>query len=127
MPETDEGIACIFAGQDRREHEARRRLGRHVLHGVNCKVDAAREQGILDFPGEKTLAADVGKRPVLDAVPGRRDGDDLDLVGAKSVGFFQSPLDFPRLREGKGRATGTKSNSVHLRNLSWRCYRPFRP
>ena len=53
------------------------------MHG---EVDAPVEQRLLDLLGEQALAADLGQRPVLDAVAGGADDDDLDrLLAAPSA------------------------------------------
>ncbi len=49
-----------------------------VLHRVDGEVDAAVEQGGVEFLGPQRLAADLGQRPILDAVAGGDDDDDLD-------------------------------------------------
>ena len=55
---------------------------RHVLHGMHGEVDVAGQQRLLDLLGEQALAADLGERPVLDAVAGGLDDAHLERASA---------------------------------------------
>jgi hypothetical protein len=45
---------------------------------MNGEIDAAVQQGLVEFLGEQSLAAGVNQWAVLDSVPGRDDGHDLE-------------------------------------------------
>src|SRR5439155_4328586 len=53
-----EDVARIFALGERREREARRRLGREILEAVHGAVERAGEEHLLDLAHEEPLAAD---------------------------------------------------------------------
>ena len=76
----DEGVAHVLARQDRRDRQAVGQRRRHVLHGMHGEIDRAVEQRLLDLLGEQPLAARFAQRPVLDAVAGRFDDDDLESM-----------------------------------------------
>ena len=71
----DEGVARVLALGDRGDDQARRQLGRHVLHRMDGAVDAAVQQRLLDLLGEQPLAADLQQPAVLHAVAGGGDRD----------------------------------------------------
>ena len=51
---------------------------------MDRKVDAPIEQRLLDLLGEEALAADLGQRPVEDAVAAGADDDDLEVAPWRS-------------------------------------------
>ena len=72
MARRDERIARVLAREDRGEREARRQLGRHVLHRVHRDVGAALGQRRLQLLDEQALAALLGERHVEQFVAARR-------------------------------------------------------
>jgi hypothetical protein len=82
-----ENIAWIFAFWNTSDDEARGDLSGHILHRVNGEVSAFFKEGLLDLLDEQALAADIGERPILNAVPGRDDQEfacfERRLRGAK--------------------------------------------
>jgi hypothetical protein len=58
----------------------------HVLERVDGDVDLAVAQRLLDLLGEQALAAGLGQRPVLDAIPRGADRHDGDGVGRRQLG-----------------------------------------
>ena len=70
---------------------------RHVLQRMDGESIAAVEQRLLDLLGEQALAADLGERPVGDAVAGGADDDDFDRAGRGERGMRRrQPLAPPR-------------------------------
>ena len=58
----------IAAMMNRADAEALRYVGGHILHAVNSEIDAAVQQGLLDFFHKKPLAAHLGKGYIQDLV-----------------------------------------------------------
>lgn len=58
----DQHIARVLALSDDAGEQPGRLSGRQVFQAVDCKVDAAFEQGALDFQHENAVAADSGER-----------------------------------------------------------------
>ena len=100
----DERVARVLARQEAGQRHAVGQGGRQVLGRMDGEVDAAVEQGGIDFLGEQTLAASLGERPILDDVAaGANDGDrDARLVPA--VGGGETAARLLRLGEGERRA-----------------------
>ena len=100
----DERVARVFARQEAGQRHAVGQGSRQVLGRVDGEVDAAVEQGGIDFLGEQTFAAGLGERPILDHVAaGANDGDcDARLVPAVRGGETAARL--LRLGEGERRA-----------------------
>ena len=73
-------------------------------------VEPAAGQRRLDLLGEQALAPHLGQRPILDAVAGRGDGDDVDGRRGCAPRRLKTRLDFIRLGEGERAATGTEAN-----------------
>jgi hypothetical protein len=68
----DECIARILAREDRRQREAGRQFGRHVLHRVHRDVGAALGQRRFQFLHEQAFAALFRKRHFQQLVAARR-------------------------------------------------------
>ncbi len=77
---------------------------------MNGEVDAPVEQRLLDLLGEERFAADIGERPVGDAVAARAHGHDLDGAGRRKLGMRggKARQRLLRLRQGKRAAARTK-------------------
>jgi len=71
------------------------------MHG---EVDHSRQEGFLDFLGEKPLAAGCSERPVLDRVAGSADHLDLDPVVVEARHRGEAQFHLPRLRQRQRRA-----------------------
>jgi hypothetical protein len=69
---------------------------------MNGEIDALFEESVLDFLGEKALAADFGERPIQDHVAGRLDDDDLERGLGQAVGSHEASADFMGLGEREG-------------------------
>jgi hypothetical protein len=69
---------------------------------VDGQIDALLEEGFFDFLGEKTFAADFGKRAVEDHIAGRLDDDDLECGLGQAVGSHEAGADFMGLGEREG-------------------------
>ena len=80
----DEGVARILARGDRREREARRQVGRHVLHRMHREVGAAVGHRVLQLLDEQALAADLVEAAV-DAA--RRRACDIGSSSTASPGM----------------------------------------
>jgi hypothetical protein len=115
----DQRIARIFAGRDRREDEARRQLGRDVLHRMHGEIGLAGDERFLDLLEEDAFAADLVERAIDDAVAG---GDDV-LLFDRHVGARRDQGICPRtrLREGQHRLSGGEDELHFLRALSLTC------
>jgi hypothetical protein len=59
------------------------------MHG---EIDRAGKQRLLDLLGEQSLAADIGKPPVLHPVAGGADGHDLKRAGRAEAGMGRDQL-----------------------------------
>ena len=77
----DQDVARVGARQQCRDDEPAGEGRRHVLHRVDREIDGAGQQGLLDLLDEQALAADLGQRPVLDAIARGADQLDADGVG----------------------------------------------
>ena len=66
----DEGVAIVFPGRHRPQHQPRGDLRRHVLEAVHRQINPARQQGLFDLLDEQALAAHLGQRHVVN--DGRR-------------------------------------------------------
>ena len=66
--------------QDRRDAEAVRHLGRHVLHRVNGDVGCALLHRHLEFLDEQALAADLLQAAIEDLVAAGRQRHEFDVV-----------------------------------------------
>jgi hypothetical protein len=100
----DKGVAGIFARQIGGEEQAGWQLGRHVLGGMHGKIQPTGDQHILQFLGEKALAADLRQRSVGDPVAHGRQHDDLEHFGRQSVRRHQPVPCFMGLRQRQGTA-----------------------
>ena len=69
----NQDVCGIFAPGDSRNGEARREIGRDVLHAVDREVHPAGQQRLFDLLDEERLPAHLGQRDVQDLVPGRPD------------------------------------------------------
>ena len=78
----DQPIAHVGARQHRRNNDLGRPDGLHVLHRVDAGIHLARGKGAIEFLGPQCLAADLRQRTILDAIAGRANDDDLDIVKA---------------------------------------------
>ena len=54
----NKGVAHVFAFKEGGERHARRQARGHVLARMDADIDAAGEQGFVDFLGENALATD---------------------------------------------------------------------
>ena len=70
---------------------------------MNRNVGEAFEQCPVELARPQALAADLRKRPVADLVPGGRDRDDLDPLGAPVMRVPQGGGDHAGLGEGERR------------------------
>jgi hypothetical protein len=95
----DEGVARVLARQERRQHEAARQRGRHVLRRMHREVDGPRQQRLLDLFGEQPFAAGFRQRPVLDAVAAGADHFDRDPIGIEAMCLRQRLPHHVRLRQ----------------------------
>src|SRR2546428_679496 len=68
----------IGPGRHGAQREPIRQARRQVLERVHGDVDAAREQRLLDFPGEEPLPLELVQRPVYVGVAARPDDHELD-------------------------------------------------
>ena len=120
----DEGVARILARQKRRQHQAGRQHGGHVLRRMHREVDGAAEQRVLDLLGEQPLAAEVVERPVLDDVAGGADDLDLDPRGIEAAGRGEAALHLARLHQRQRRAARADAQNGGCRRGL--CHEPFR-
>lgn len=104
------GIAHVLARQEVVEDQPVRQHGRHILGGMHGKIEIAPLQTGLDLLGEQPLAADLGQRTILDAIAGRRDGDDLDIRQSLAPGGFETGLDLVRLSESQRAAARAETD-----------------
>ncbi len=110
-----ERIARILARQDRRHRQIRLELGGHVLGAVHREVHVLAQERVLDFLDEQALGAGLGERPLLEAVAGRPDDDDLDARAAR----LEQARDRARLPQGQRRCPGCRvSATVTMAPLS---------
>ena len=90
-----------------------------ILHAVDGEVDLLRDQRALQLLGPERLAADIGKRPVLDPVAAGLDGDDLDRVRCPAMGSDEGMGGHVRLGQRKRGASGAKAQrsvgQIHMR------------
>ena len=68
-----QNVCGILAPGDGGDREARRKIGRDVLHAVDREVHPAGQQRLFDLLDEERLPANLGQRDVQDLVPGRPD------------------------------------------------------
>jgi hypothetical protein len=99
----DEHVARVFAQRDDLgEAEAGGGLGRQILEAVDGEVDAAVEEGGLEFAGEKADRGGGGQWRGGVAVAGG--GDDFESDGEAGVGTGQGVSDGAGLGEGEAGA-----------------------
>ena len=73
---------------------------------MHRKVDAAGEQGFLDFLGKESLAANIEQRPVLNGVARGADGPDGDPLGCDLMRPRQPVAHLMGLRQRQRAAPG---------------------
>jgi uroporphyrinogen decarboxylase len=101
----DEGVAHVRAWQIAGDRQTRWQDRRHILHRMHGKVDLARQQRLFDFLGEEALAAGVGERAVLNAIPRCLDDAHFKLVLARAVRRLEPGEYLLRLRQRQNRST----------------------
>ncbi len=74
---------------------------RHILGRMDGEIDSPVRQRLLDFFGEKPLAADFGKRAILNAVARRRHGNDFYGFFRKTMCLHQAATRLVSLGESK--------------------------
>ncbi len=99
-----ERVARVLARQEAGHRHAVGQGGRQVLGRMDGEVDAAVEQGGIDFLGEQTLAAGFGERPVLDQVAAGADDGDRDARLVPAVSGGETAAGLVRLGQGERRA-----------------------
>ena len=102
----DQPVARVGALEHRRDDEFDGPDRLDVLHRMDREVGTALEQTQVELLGPQRLAADLGERPVLDAVAGGGHRHDLDGLLAPAVRGAQRIGDQGRLGEGERRAAG---------------------
>ncbi len=102
-----ERIARILARQHARYVEPIGQTARNVLHGMHRDVDRSGQQGIFDFFGKQTLAAELAERPGQEPVARGLNDHDLDGVGRgkRVVGGGKPVARLVRLGECQGAAS----------------------
>ena len=79
-------VAGVLAAEGAGEDDAGGELGLEVLEAVDGEVDAAVEQGLVDFLAEEAFAADLGQVAVLHDVAGGADDVLLEHRGGPGPG-----------------------------------------
>ena len=104
----DKGVAGVFALEGAGQHDAVGEFGFEILEAVDSEVYAAGDLGLVDFLGEKALAADVGQTAVLHGVAGGLDGVFFEDVHAAQHGAdaAQEIEEVACLHQGQWRAAG---------------------
>ena len=108
----DEGVAGVFAFEGAGEDDAGGEFGFEVLEAVDGEVDAAVEEGFVDFLAEEAFAADVGEAAVLDGVAGGaddvffEDGLALDAEAEDGAEAGEEVEEHPCLCAGERGASG---------------------
>ena len=100
-----ENISRIFPGGNGNDFEICRNFRGKVFQAVHCKVYTLVEQRFLDFLGEHALGADLGKGDISDAVAGRLDDLNLNLMSTR----FEQRLDVRSLPQRQLRSPGADS------------------
>src|SRR5690606_371320 len=111
---TDENIADVFALQIDRNLQSIGKNRRHVLGGVNRKVDAVVVKRFFQFLGEKALAASFRQGAVLYAVARRADDYDLECFFRKVVGSHQACARLRGLRQRQCASARSNSHQIGL-------------
>jgi hypothetical protein len=75
------------------------------------------EHCLLNLLGEKPLAADFRKRPILNAIARGLDHDDLEPLGRKPRRGDESVAHFMRLRERQRAAARTDAPDAAARRI----------
>src|SRR5690606_6165055 len=71
-------VADVLALEKGRQLHAGCEAGRYILARMHADIDAAGQEGLVDFLGEHSLAADIGQRGVLGLAAIAAGGKDLD-------------------------------------------------
>ena len=74
----EQRVARVGALGHRGDAEAGGELGRQIFHRMNCQVDTAIAEGLLQLLDEKPLATDLGERRRGHPVTAGANRDDLD-------------------------------------------------
>ena len=117
----DQRIPRVLALQHAGQHDAGRQLGLEVLQAMHREIDAAVQQGLMDFFAEQALAADVGQAlaRALRRVAGGADRVFLEDVHAAQhrAELAEQRQEGPRLHERQRRGAGadTKRQPVMVR------------
>jgi hypothetical protein len=98
------GVTRVVALHDSRQHEAGRHVHRHILERVHCEIGAAVGHRLLELLDEKTLAADIGKRLIDNAVALRRQAEQRQLT--RRIVRMKMIADVLRLPHRQGRFAG---------------------
>ena len=78
-----QNVGGILAPGDGSNGEARREIGRDILHAVDREIHLAGQQRLFDLLDEERLAADLRQRDVQDLVPHRPDALQSERDGRK--------------------------------------------
>ena len=78
---------------------------------MDGEIDIAALQGAIEFPGEKSLAASLGERAVLNNIAARLDDDDLEVWAADAVRSREPLLKLLGLRQRQRAAAGADLQS----------------
>ena len=108
-----ERIGWRFTWRKAGDHEARRQPRGKIFEAVHGEVRTTFEQRFLDLLHEETLAANLIKGAVLDAVALR---DDLEFVDMQvRYNGLEGANERTTLGEGEGRTSRRESKGTHAR------------
>ena len=110
MP-TDQCVAGVFAGADRRQSQAGRKIHGHVLHGVHRNIGGAGQQRLLQLLHKQPLAADRGQGPIQQTVTLGGEAQNFDRYGA-AMETFEFGFDVVGLPEREGTFAGGDTQTL---------------
>src|SRR5580704_10264564 len=106
----DQAIADFIALHDCRDGEPIRNFRGHILHAVDCEIDAFFEQRFFEFLDEDAFRAHLTDRGFLIAIAGSFDDDNLSLNFSRR---FEKPFYVVRLTESESAAPGADACGGH--------------
>ncbi len=97
----DEDIAHILAREEAGNIQPIRQNGRQIFGRMDRNIDFAGELGEIDFLGEQTFAAGLGKSAVENLVTHHLDDDDFDSLSVNAMCLCQKAPGLVSLSQGQ--------------------------
>src|SRR5215471_13482288 len=101
----DERIARVLAFRDCSEVDAFGKLEWDIFQAVDCKIDAAIEQRLIDFLSEQSLASDIRQGNVENLITRSLDGNEFNVQPRPTLfQFGLGPIRLPQCERAAARA-----------------------